>query len=344
MSILISAQAIVSVETMEARKNIVELLERHLAPMTEKRKVERVEGDDPEDVRAKLAVAPPGSLVDLEAKNVPDEEMRHMVRGLHLRQVSNAFKHLAALRRIAVAPSGGARFSLVVEDDALFGDNMVEAVRRAAEDAPADADVVFLGLPSTRKPPGPGEPSSFDDPMKLFGGQVIPACESYLITPAAAAKLSAAYLPVRFATNAQLTFLFRAGVAKPYVAVPNAFVDGSKVGVMTSSLNTNNQLLWNNPYCRADAAVRRRPYGAEDAKQFEAAWSEQMFKEHPDAVVVRADHLAASGKPSEAATEYAKALETYGKMGCVVNNTSEWLRRYMNLHGKLQSDIDGIVL
>ena len=338
---LIAAHVIASGETIAARRKILEQLEKQVAPLTATRRVERVETDEPEDVRAKLAVAPQGSLVDLEAKNLADEQMRPLVRGLHLRQVSNALKHLSAIRRVAstAAASGGARFALVLEDDALFGEQMPEAVARACEDAPADADVVFLGLPSTRKPPGPGEPSAFDDPLELFGGQPFPACESYLITPAGAAKLSAAYLPIRFATNGHLTYLFRAKVAKAYVAVPNAFVDGSKVGVMTSSLNANNQLLWNNPYCRAEAAVRRRPYGPDDRAQFEAAWKDQMFKEHPDSLVLHADHLAATGKSGEAASAYAKALDSYGQMGSIVNNTSDWLRRYMNLHAELQQDI-----
>ena len=330
--ILLAAHAIVSRETAAMRKHVVQQLEQALAPLALSGRLERVEGEEPEDVRAKLAGAPAGLLVDLEAKNVEDESMRPLARSLHLRQVSNALKHLAAIRRVAAAgaPSSGTpRFSLVVEDDALFGDQMPEALSRAARDAPADADVVFPGLPSTRRPPAADEPAAFDDPLQLFAGHVLPACESYLLTQAGAHKLAAKFLPVRFSTAAHLTYLLRRGVAKAYVAVPNAFVDGSKVGVVTSSLNPNNQLLWNNPYCRGEAAVRRRPYGPDERAAFEAAWKDQMFKDHPDSIVLRADHLAASGAAAEARDEYARALDAYDKSGCVVNNMSDWLRRYM---------------
>ena len=337
--ILLGAHVIVSRETADMRRHVLTLLDQGVAPMTLDGRLERVEGDDPDDVKAKLAGAPSGMLVDLEAKNVQDEHMRPLLRGLHLRQVSNALKHLAALRRVAAAATkpGGPRFAMVVEDDALFGDQMSDAVFRATRDAPADADVVFLGLPSTRRPPTLDEPAAFDDPLQLFASHVLPACDSYLVTPAGAAKLAARFLPIRFATSAQLTMLMRAGAFKAYVAVPNAFVDGSKVGVVTSSLNPNNQLLWNNPYCRAEAIVRKRPYGPAEQAQFEAAWGEQMFKEHPDATVLRADHLLASERYQEAAAAYKQALEMYDRMGCVVNNASDWLRRYMGVYGKIDA-------
>jgi hypothetical protein len=346
--VLLAAHVLVSRETGAMRRQVIELIDKSVAPMTLTSRVERVEAEEPEDVRAKLAGAPPGALVDLDAKNVADEQMRPLVKVMHLRQVSNALKHLAAIRRVVScggapgapgAPGAGPRFALVLEDDALFGDQMVDAVTRAAQDAPEDADIVFLGLPSTRKPPAAGQPSSFDDPLQLFSSHVLPACDSYLITPAGAAKLAARFLPIRFCTTAHLTYLLRAGVAKSYVAVPNAFVDGSKVGVLTSSLNQNNQLLWNNPYCRAEATLRRRPYGPDERAQFEQAWGEQMFKEHPDALVLRADHLAAIGSIDEAATTYTKALEMYDRMGCIVNNSSDWLRRYMNMYGLKQPDL-----
>jgi hypothetical protein len=341
--VLLAAHVLVSRETGAMRRQVIELIDKAVAPLTLTARVERVEGEEPEDVRAKLAGAPPGALVDLDAKNVSDEQMRPLVKLMHLRQLSNALKHLAAIRRVvscSVPPGVGApRFALVLEDDALFGDQMVEAVTRVALDAPQDADIVFLGLPSTRKPPSAGQPSSFDDPLQLFASHVLPACDSYLITPAGAAKLAARFLPIRFCTTAHLTYLLRAGIVKSYVAVPNAFVDGSKVGVLTSSLNANNQLMWNNPYCRAEAVLRQRPYGPEERGKFEQAWGEQMFKEHPDALVLRADHYAAVGSIEEASAAYAKALEMYDRMGCIVNNSSDWLRRYMNLSAFKQADL-----
>ena len=345
-AVLLAAHVLVSRETGVMRRQVVDLIDKSVAPLTLTSRVDRVEAEEPDDVRAKLAGAPPGVLVDLDAKNVSDEQMRPLVKVMHLRQVSNALKHLAAIRRVVACsgsiPAGGdaPRFALVLEDDALFGDQMVEAVTRAAHDAPQDADIVFLGLPSTRKPPSAGQPSSFDDPLQLFSSHVLPACDSYLITPVGAAKLAARFLPIRFCTTAHLTFLLRAGIAKSYVAVPNAFVDGSKVGVLTSSLNPNNQLLWNNPYCRAEAVLRRRPYGPDERGQFEQAWGDQMFKEHPDALVLRADHLAAIGSVGEASATYAKALDMYDRMGCIVNNSSDWLRRYMRLSVSQQTDLD----
>lgn len=350
---VLAAFVIVSKEVAASRKPVLQLIDQSVAPLSLTGRVERIEGNDPSDARDRMqaqqkelqAGVPTTEplLLELNPKTLEDEKMRSLVRGLHLRQVSNAFKHHEALQRVAklqTSASETVRFALVLEDDALFGENMVTALASAAASAPANADVVFLGLPSTRPKP-PAEGTAFDDPLEIFKDHVLPACESYLVTPAGAAKLAAAFLPVHFSAAAQLTYLLRKGAAQAYIAVPNAFVDGSKVGIVASSIETNNQLLWNQGYCRMDAIARRMPagggpYTAEAQAQFEALWAEQPFKEHPDALVLRADHLFRAGKHADAEDVYAKALAAFDREGCIINQSSDFLKRYMGLYGHLQ--------
>jgi len=215
---------------------------------------------------------------------------------------------------------------------------------------------VFVGLPSTRLPQPGATRSTFDDPLALFPGNVLPACESYLVTQEAARRLVEAFLPVRMSTNAHLAYLLRKGRAadekaqaqgegeaqvtaaavRPYVAVPNAFADGSKVGVTTSSIDANNQLVWNQVFCLASELLRSgRPDKKQVQAEFNELWQKQPFKEHPDCIVQFADQLAGAGRYGEAQDAYERALTAYGAHNCLVNTTSEFMRRYMATYGKV---------
>jgi hypothetical protein len=319
---------------------MVEQLAHALGPATVGGRLELVEAHEPAAVAQAVQSAPPGSLIDSDpARLVDDEGMRPLVGPMHQRHLSNALKHHEALRRIAANAGAGTapRFALVLEDDAVFVDGqMQDALRRAIDGAPADTGIVFLGLPSLSSAPSTDEDSRFEDPLVVYSGQVLPACDSYLVTPAAAAALAAAYLPVRFAgAAAQLTYLLRRGVTRAVFAAPNAFVDGSKVGSATSSLNSNNRLLWNQPYCRLDEIVRRgraceQPYAGE--AEFSAIWEGSDLKEHPDGLVLLGDHHSLAGRYADAEDAYRKALEGFTRDGCIVDRSTEFMKRYMALY------------
>jgi GR25 family glycosyltransferase involved in LPS biosynthesis len=294
----------------------------------------RVSAFDPENVRAILAQSEGAPIVEIDAAKVGDAAMRPHARPMHVRHVSNGLKHLHALKAIgsdATAPT--CRFNLVMEDDTVFGESMTAVLAKIVEAAPADADIVFLSLPSNRpQPPPPGE-IVFEDPTLVFKDVPFPSCDAYAVTRAGAEKLAKAFLPLFFPAAGQITLMIRRGVVKSYVAVPNAFVDGSKVGFVPSLMDANNHLLWNNNYVQMDGLVRRSkdPYDDASRERFEALWAEQPFKEQPDAMVLRGDHLSRSGRHREAEDVYASALTVYEREGCVINQSSEFLKRYMAL-------------
>jgi len=258
---------------------------------------------------------------------------------MHIRQVSNAMGHLEAIKAAAASLSasvpGVDGWCLVLEDDALFSDSVAETLSQVVASVPQDADVVFLGLPSPLASK-PGE-VVFDDALARF--ELLPACDSYLIRDSAARKLADAFLPIRFATHVHLGYLFRSLGMQVRISVPNVFVDGSKLGIFTSSLDANNRLLWNQPYCQMDALLRSKAY-AEDVTgteaAHEAAWSGQSFKDSADVLALRGAHLARLGKHAEAEAVFARAFEKYSKDGCVLNNDSLFMRNYMALYRHLQ--------
>jgi hypothetical protein len=316
------------------RKKLLAAIHGGVAPLSATGRVEQIDNFEPDDVQRLLAVPQQQPLVDVDASHVDDEGMRPAVRNLHVRQISNSLKHVLALRKAGALDAAGGGFALVLEDDAAFGDTAHEAIARAVRDAPPDADLIFLGLPSARTPgAGMASPALFDNPLDVFRNHVFPCCESYLVKPAAAARIAAAYMPIRFPTACQLTYLARRRVFQPYAVVPNAFVDASKLGLTPSSLDANNQLLWNQAYCRCDVLVRQPGY---DPLAYEELWQQQPFKDHPDVLALHAQHLEATGKLDDAQAACARALELYERHGCLLVG-SEFLKRYMALFGRKQA-------
>ena len=225
-----------------------------------------------------------------------------------------------------------------MEDDALFGDPVLKSLATTVYNAPDDADLIFLGLPSNRSPPAGAV--SFDDAGSLF--PMLPACDSYLVTAEAAARMSASMSPIRFPTNIQLSYAIRTLGLKSYVAVPNVFIDGSKLGVFTCTVDSNSRLIWNQQYCLTDALVRGTdPYANIDSErqqtEFVRLWNEQPFKEHPDVLAQRGAFLAKRSQPEQARDAYQRAYDKYIADNAIVNNTSEFLRSFISLYGKLSS-------
>jgi hypothetical protein len=311
------------------RKESLRLIDERISGAVALGVVQRIVSDEPQDVVPDVA-----KLVDVDPAHVPEAlaAFRPLVRNMQVRQLSNTMKHYRALERAAEQTVG--RFSLVLEDDSLFGDNVADGIRNTVRCAPEGADVVLMSLPSPKPAPADGE-VVFDEALPLFN--VLPACDAYLVTPAAAKRLSGAFLPIRFPANVHLTYLIRMLELRVFVAVPNTFVDGSKLGVFPCSLDSNSRLLWNRPYCIMEACVKAPVYGEKEVAEFERALAEQPFKEHPDVLALRAAHLQRIGRTGEAEAMYARAVEALDGNNCIVNNTSDVLRNYIALYKHLQA-------
>lgn len=322
----------------DTRGAALRLLEAHVAQVTRPGGTSVMTEPEPSTIAADPTLQAT-TIVDTDAAKMPDASMRPFMKQLNHRQISNALKHHRALRLIAERaaqhdPSG---FSMVVEDDALFTHDMQAALQRVVRQAPASVDIVMLGLPSAADP-SPDGCFAFEDTLARFAA--FPACESYLIRNSAAARVASAFLPIRLPTNMHLTHVVRllGGEVKVAHSVPNVFVDGSKLGMFASVVDTNNQLLWNPSFCKMSALLGCwRQQGREKAaRTFSDLWDEQPYKEHPDVLALRAAWLAETEAPEDAEDAFADAMRAYEANKCVMDNTSQFLRRYVALYRDLQ--------
>lgn len=276
--------------------------------------------------------------VRLGVEEIP-EKFRKYVTAMQLRQVANARKHMDCLRAVA----DGSGVGLVLEDDAVIGKDWKALLKSAAARvAAADPEspggcIAFLGIPMPAADES-GAPRSLLDDF-----DVSPVCDSYLVGPAAAACLSGGFLPIRFRTNVQLSYLAETLGARAVAFRTNAFCDGSKLGTYASSLNVNNRLILNGEYTRArrilegmqaTADARERREAAEAAKEIITS---SPLKGNSDMLFLRAVCEAELNGARHGRAAFSAAYAAAAKAGALVNNESELLNSLIAQYGHVGS-------
>ena len=268
------------------------------------------------------------SQIPLEAGAEQLAQFNSLIAPMHVRHVSNLLKHVEALKRISASTAGDDTAHVVLEDDVVYGDRVADALKTALTNGGA-CDLLFLGLPSAQLA-GATEPDrSPCSDFKTFYN-VSPVCDAYAVTPAGAAKLvggssPSLLLPMKFATNVQLSFAIqRAPDLKACFSRPNVFIDGSKLGVFVSSVETNNALILSGEYQALKTLV-----DANDVEGARKAFETLRFKTHPDNVrlLAEAEHKAGNFEKSKGL--YEACFQAYATNGCVLNNQSQFLRSYV---------------
>lgn len=284
------------------------------------------------------------TLVDFNADAIKDQpDLAPEVRTMHVNQLSCALKHAAALSRVASSAASKGGYHVVLEDDCLFTDGLCEQLQRALQRVPTDYDIVFLGLPTPnaiaddlKAPDAPAV--VFDELAKTF--PTLPSCEAYLVNPYAAMRMASAFAPIRLPANLQLTLALRRGSLKAYLAAPNLFVDGSKLGVYVSQQEPNNRLAWNEQFVKLEALVNGPLPSTPEALQAAQEFVDKLqFRTHPDILRLLGRLQVRLQNYKEAEVIFSQVFSILSGEKCVMNQQSQFLRDYMSLHKHLQADI-----
>lgn len=247
---------------------------------------------------------------------------RSFLCDLKVRNLSNALKHVAAIQHIASAPGqSGQSWHIIVEDDSMIDD--VSRLISACESAPEDADMLFFGLPTPL--PHVLNQLRYDE---LLDVKLLPACDCYAVRMQTARFLSTMILPIRFKTEVHLSWLIASTSVKTYLTSPNLSVDGSKVGVFVSSIESNNRLSFNAEY---NALQAEPDETGMDMDVFQSRVRSMPFGSHPDAQVLLGTRLGRAGHHELAKAEFESALNIYRSEGAVMGQDSDFLRVYMDL-------------
>lgn len=315
---------------LEYRKPLVESLMGKLNESNNlKVDYEYVLENDPE----KINLEDVQKMISLTKTN-KSEFFDQLVRNIHIKQVSNALKHMTALQK-AAGDSGNYDFYVFIEDDVIYGEDVAKRVYEALQETKTSgADVMFLGLPSLA--PISSDKTTSKPTKEMF--KVLPCCDSYAIKPSAVKKILEQFAPVRFSTNIQLSYIIDSTPElSARMIIPNVFLDGSKFGVYISSLESNNRLFLNPDYNKLSQLVKKETYNKEDHDNIKNALSSIRFKNHPDVMYLAGLYDLKNGEYSKAKDTFENVYNIYTQNGSLLNGESEFLQSYMGTFKHFQS-------
>lgn len=281
---------------------------------------------------------------------------------LYAKQASNALKHFAAIKMIHESDDDDTLYHLVLEDDVIYSNTFDKELDAVISSAPFDWEMMFLGLPITRSASSnTNTPSTrerdngesvlsfekLEDFYKQSKVSSLMACDSYLLRPVGAQKLASNYLPVRFPAHIHMSWRIGGyvnGISSPpyircYNAFPNVFLDGSKVGVFSSTLTRNNRLLWNKAYINAASIIKNtnKPLTEDQKALFERTIiSMGRLNQSPDVQALVGNYLATVGRYKEAEKCMSNALLNFKNNGAILDKHSDFLNNFCDIYQFLQ--------
>ena len=262
--------------------------------------------------------------IDLSKKQTGDL-FDELVRNLHVNQLSNALKHCEAMTLASKEQDKYENF-LFVEDDILFGDDMIDKLREVLTLYRKETnDILFLGLPSLAPIEQKNELQII--PTSQFY-KLFPCCESYLIKATTVGKIAPLLYPIKYVTNFQLSYVAKTHNLETTMVVPNIFLDGSKYGAFLSSIDPNNKMLFNPEFIKLANLVQSDV----STQTIESGFETIKFRNHPDVMHLQAIYLITKGEYAKAETILENILQLTTQNGCIINNETEFLMTYMRLH------------
>jgi len=249
----------------------------------------------------------------------PCEAFNALLRPLKIAQITNVLKHMHALQAAANAPESD--ITLVLEDDIAFRDTVVDDLAAAISTFKKSGGLMFLGTPPTT-------PAAGAQPLSQVY-KIAPCCDSYLVDRTTAARLLKEMVPIRFPTNIQMSYAMTCTAIEANIAVPNVFVDGSKLGLYLSSVDANSKMVFNEAFVRAAQTWESPNFDPAIFESIDPKW-------HPELLHLRAQYETKKGNYTEARALYEQAVSLYDAHGGVIDNSSEILRNFMRLFRHLQ--------
>lgn len=249
------------------------------------------------------------------------------IKNLHVFQLSNVLKHYSALKNISENNNEN-EYHLVLEDDILYQENVLLNLDRILHQKKYN-DILFLGLPTDKN-----ESLEYKKTNELY--RILPYTDSYLITAKCAKILYDNFLPIKWIGNVQLSYLFEKLNIQPLTISPHIFIDGSKYGMFLSTLNANNQLLFNNDYMTGITILAKDNYTDDDMENNNKLFESSQISQNPDFMHLQAKYLTKIKKYKQARQVFDKAIQIY-EINCnIVNHESLFLKDYIRLYKHLQ--------
>ena len=258
---------------------------------------------------------------------------QNFVKQMSLEILSNTFNHFKAIQQISKNQSNS--YNIILEDDVVYSDKIFVQMNTLINHVQSlDWNIIFLGQPSDKSIQSMSGLSLNDmEDTNLL----LHCCESYMIHTETAKDLLLNFFPIRFSYNVQLSYLINKHKYKCMKIFPNICGDGSKMGVYTSSILINNVLIFNDIYKEIYILLEKHLTFDDDmVKIVKEKFSNNTNKENPDFVYLEALFYKRIGDIEKARELFETAMGLYEENLVPMNNTSTFLKNYIELYKVLQ--------
>lgn len=263
---------------------------------------------------------------------LPEEENQYyqsFVKQMSVEILSNTFNHFKAIQQIS--KNNEKSYNLILEDDVMYSDKIFNQLNSLISrlETTSEWDMVFLGQPSDKVASEAGTLvlNSINN-----NDLVLHCCESYMVNVNTAKNMLLNFFPIRFTYNIQLSFMINKHDYKCIKIFPNICGDGSKMGNYTSSILMNNVLLFNNLYKEIYLLLENNPVLTDDIKEkIDSKFKENTKYTNPDFLYLEGLYNKRIGNFEKCKELFSKAMAKYEEDCVPMNNTSTFLRNYIEL-------------
>lgn len=274
------------------------------------------------------------NLVKLE--KLPEEEnqfYQKFMKQLSKEILSNIFHHFKAIQMISKHSNN--EYGMILEDDVMYSERIFTQITTLLNHIKSvEWDIIFLGQPSDRSIQNMTNLSLTDINNENV---LLHCCESYLLNSTTAKDILLNFFPVRFVYNIHLSYLINKHNYKCYKIFPNICGDGSKMGDYTSSIMMNNVLIFNDVY--KDIYLSLENTSVFDEIQIESIkkkFKSNPRKENADFSYLEGLFYKKIGDLDKSMELFEQAMYLYDKDSTPMNNTSTFLKNYIELYKNKQ--------
>lgn len=273
--------------------------------------------------------------VNMNKDSIEDNDFKSFVNIINSAQLSNIYKHINAYEMIKTSNS---KYNFIIEDDFFIIDEYINNFKKLLEKIKTtDYDLIFSCLSINNEKTTKYEFINSHENFKILLSK-----SSYFISPATATKLIDYLQIVSFNFKLSISkFIWEnKDTIKSYIFNKHTLFEGSKVGIFTTSMNTNNFLYQNNDYITLSQLIGNDDYLADSVVKKAEEIYNKAGKNNPDF-----EHTLGiiyyKNKNYEKAKDILKmSVFNLKRMEGFISPYNEILNNCINMHQFEQKDIE----
>ena len=273
--------------------------------------------------------------INLNPDEIDDEEFKNNQMKFNIAQLSNLYKHKKAYETIK---NSNVKHNYIVEDDIILLPNYIDNFRSLIKKLETyEYDLLFTCLSSNTD-----DNNDIDILLSSVYFKILLTKNSYFITPETANKLYEYLNIIRFPIKLSISkFIYdNKNTLKSYILNKHTILEGSKLGIYTTSINSNNYLIQNNGFIHLIEILNKIDNNDVeiDIKQVQKHY-EDTGKDNPDFQHILGLIYYKKKMYKEAIENLKEAVKSFKNKEGYMIQYNEILNNCINIHQYYQDDI-----